>query len=152
MAPPRKQEPPRASLPSPLPPAMDFTTGDNDDPLASILGPGSGTTLLGKADDEIPDEILAIFTEHGLHGKKFRVMLKQMDDSGSDDGNLPFVKSWTRSIPSLDFIAGLVETVKDAAAAASPIIGTGVNKVLIAGVAVAVIYLLGKQYMVRKFV
>jgi len=105
MAPPRKQEPPRASLPSPLPPAMDFTTGDNDDPLASILGPGSGTTLLGKADDEIPDEILAIFTEHGLHGKKFRVMLKQMDDSGSDDGNLPFVKSWTRSIPSLDFIA-----------------------------------------------
>jgi len=51
-----------------------------------------------------------------------------------------------------DIKAGLVETVKDAAAAASPIIGSGVNKVLIAGAVVAVIYLLGKQYMVRKFV
>jgi len=74
------------------------------DPLAAILGPGSGTTLLGKETDEIPEEVAAIFAEHGLTNRKYRVVLKQVPEGSTDDGNLPFIKSWTRSIPSIDYI------------------------------------------------
>lgn len=51
-----------------------------------------------------------------------------------------------------DIMAGVRDVAGAAANAAAPAINSGVNKILIAGAVVAVIYLLGKQYMVRKFV
>jgi hypothetical protein len=51
-----------------------------------------------------------------------------------------------------DITAGLAQTVAEAAGFAAPAISSGVNKVLITAAVVGVIYLLGKQYMVRKFV
>jgi len=93
-----------AAMPPSLPPPIPGSTPDFEDPLASILGPGANAQLLGKPDDEIPDEIVAIFQEHGLGERKFRVLLKQIPEGSNDDGNLPFIKSWTRCIPSLDYI------------------------------------------------
>lgn len=97
------RKPYRPGMP-PLSPAAS-TAPVFDDPLAAILGPGSNTTLLGKEGDEIPEEIASLFTEHGLSGCKYRVILKQVPDGVEDTSrSLPFIKSWTRTIPTVDYI------------------------------------------------
>jgi putative lipoic acid-binding regulatory protein len=75
-----------------------------DDPLASILGPGS-TTVLGKQGEEIPQEILDIYQQHDLSRYSYQCILKQIPEGATDSGNLPFVKSWSRAVPSIEFIA-----------------------------------------------
>jgi len=91
------------------PPASASSTASSapifDDPLAAILGPGSNTKLLGNEGDEVPEEIAAIFAEHGLSDCKYRVILKQVPDGVEDTARaLPFIKSWTRTIPTIDYI------------------------------------------------
>lgn len=77
----------------------------DDDPLASILGPGSAT-VLGNQGEEIPEEILDVFQQHELSSCQFRCILKQIPEGATDQtNNLAFVKGWTRAVPTLDYIA-----------------------------------------------
>lgn len=82
-----------------------YLPGD-DDPLASILGPGSNTNILGNPGEEIPDEIVHAIAEHGLGARGFKTILKQIPEGASEtDCNAPYIKGWDRAIPTIDYIA-----------------------------------------------
>jgi len=77
------------------------------DPLADIFGPGSGNKILSESDEsDIPDEVQAVLTEHGLGKIGFRVMLKGgASGDGTSTTTQPYIKSWTRTIPTTEWIA-----------------------------------------------
>lgn len=82
------------------------------DPLSEIFGPGTSAKLIGGSDDQIPDEVRAVLDMHGLAKRGFTCMLKSVPEGASlSDGqttsseSTQFIKGWTRSIPSLEFIS-----------------------------------------------
>ena len=80
------------------------------DPMAELFGPGSSVKLLGDPDDEIPDEVRGAIEEHGLSTKQFQCTLKEIPTGSEFDGptsstNTKYIRSWTRSIPSISYIA-----------------------------------------------
>ncbi|MHC4620012.1 MAG: hypothetical protein ACYTEQ_19880, partial [Planctomycetota bacterium] len=86
------------------------TTGSDDvlvnDPLHQYLGPQSGNKVLGNYQEEdIPDQIIAVLDEFGLHGgKAFRVIIKELPDGVDDPALGAFVKSFSRSVPTVDYL------------------------------------------------
>lgn len=76
-----------------------------DDPLSAILTPGGCSAIVGNAGEEIPEEIEAVFQEHSLSKYNFRCTLKSVPDGAADDGNLPYIKSWARCVPTIEHIA-----------------------------------------------
>lgn len=92
---------------SALPPNPDLL---KKDPMAEMFGPGSGVKIIGEQDDEIPVEVRAILDEYGLSKKSFQCILKEVPEGSnlsesSASQNSAYVKGWTRSIPSIEFIA-----------------------------------------------
>lgn len=81
------------------------------DPMAEVFGPGTGIKMVGDADnDEIPDEVRGVLEEYGLSREAFQCTLKEVPagadtSSGSSSANSAYVKSWSRSVPSLEYIA-----------------------------------------------
>ena len=81
------------------------------DPMAEVFGPGSGCKLVGDPDDAIPDEIRGVLDEFGLSKKSFQCTLKEVPEGSSlGDGessslNTKYIKAWTRSVPSVEYIA-----------------------------------------------
>jgi hypothetical protein len=86
------------------------TTGSDDvlvnDPLHQFLGPQSGNKVLGNIEEEdIPDEILSVLSEFGLHGNRhFRIIIKELPDGVDDPALGAFVKSFSRSVPTIDYL------------------------------------------------
>lgn len=90
-------------------PIKETTGGDDiliNDPLETYLGPHSGNTVLGNVhEDDIPEEIIAVLDEYGLYnGRSFRVTIKELPDGCEDPALGSFVKSFSRSIPTVDYI------------------------------------------------
>jgi hypothetical protein len=74
------------------------------DPLADLFRTG-GVALVGSEGDQIPEEIANVFEEHGFDKKSFRVMLKEVPDGSTPDNpSALYIKSWFRSIPTIDWI------------------------------------------------
>jgi len=81
------------------------------DPMAEMFGPGSAVKMVGDPDDQMPDEIRAVLEEYGLSKKSFTCTLKEIpagtnfntDSSGSQ--STKYIRSWLRSVPSMDYIA-----------------------------------------------
>ena len=84
------------------------------DPMGELFGPGSNTTLIGDAGDEVPEEVRALFSQYGLSKHSFQCMLKELPEGsrvGSEGGTADtgattaaYIKGWTRSIPSFEYI------------------------------------------------
>jgi hypothetical protein len=78
--------------------------------MAELFGPGSGVTLLGEKEDQVPEEVRALLDSFGLSDKSFQCILKEIPagsaigESGSG-GNTTYIKGWTRTVPSLEYIA-----------------------------------------------
>jgi hypothetical protein len=89
---------------------VEETTGTDhvlvNDPLHQFLGSQSGNKVLGNAQEEdIPDEIIAVLDEFGLHsGKAFRVIIKELPDGVDDPALGAFIKSFSRSVPTIDYL------------------------------------------------
>jgi len=81
------------------------------DPMAEMFGPASGVKLIGEPEDQIPDEVRAILEQFNLSTKTFHCVLKEIPegsnfgDSTSSSSNSEYIRGWTRSIPSVDWIA-----------------------------------------------
>lgn len=54
-------------------------------------------------EDQIPEEVKSFFVEQGLHERKFTCKLKEITDGITGSGE--YIKSWTKMIPTEDFIA-----------------------------------------------
>lgn len=99
-----RKEPVMAELP------VQETTGTDsvlvNDPLQQFLGPQSGNKVLGNYEEEdVPDQIIAVLDEFGLHGgKAFRVIIKELPDGVDDPALGSFVKSFSRSVPTVDYL------------------------------------------------
>jgi hypothetical protein len=81
------------------------------DPMGEMFGPGSNVKLIGEPTDEVPDEVRALLEQHGMAKHNFQCMLKELPegaqisgDADSGSTNAKYIKGWTRSIPSFDFI------------------------------------------------
>jgi hypothetical protein len=111
----KNKAPATASPPQPGGPGPLSGPGDNldmiaqpmfpilTDPMTDMLAPGD---LKQESEDlSIPDEIKALFDMHGLSKKGFRSMLKQLPEGVEDTSQGVYVKSWSRSFPSTDWIA-----------------------------------------------
>jgi len=79
------------------------------DPLAQLLGEGAAGNVIGNPEDSIPEEIVALFQEHGLPKRKFRTILRAVPEgvapSESSNNNLPYIAAWNKQIPSIDWVA-----------------------------------------------
>lgn len=90
------------------------------DPIFQILGTAGGNNnglggrnygqnkiLKARNEEEltIPDEILAVFQAHGLNNRRFLCSLRECPEGSSGDSHDErHVRSWSRSIPTLDYI------------------------------------------------
>lgn len=76
-----------------------------NDPMVDVLAPGAGN--VSGDDFEIPEDVRALFDAHGLNGKSYRCLLKEipegLEESAVSQG--AFIKSWSRCFPSIDWIA-----------------------------------------------
>lgn len=84
-------------------------TGDNvlvNDPLNMFLGPQSGNKVLGNYESEdIPDEVLGVLDEFGLHsGKPFRTIIKELPEGCDDPALGAFVKSFSKTVPTIEYL------------------------------------------------
>lgn len=95
----------------PREPAIDSTpVTPESDPMRELFGPGSGNTLIATEGDDsydIPEEVQAALIEHGLGAKRgFRCILRGgASGDGSTTQTIPYIKSWPRSIPTVEWIA-----------------------------------------------
>jgi hypothetical protein len=81
------------------------------DPMSEFFGPGSNVKLIGDPNDEVPDEVRALLEQHGLAKHAFQCMLKELPEGArigdgveSSSQNSSYIKGWTRSIPSFEYI------------------------------------------------
>lgn len=76
------------------------------DPLHDYLGPSSGNKVLGDpSTEDIPDEIISVLDEFGLHsGRSFRVIVKELADGVDDPAHGSYIKGFSRTIPTVDWI------------------------------------------------
>lgn len=92
----------------PLPPNPDLLRGD---PMAELFGPGSTLKMVGNPEeDEIPDEIRGLIESNGLSSRDFTCILKEVPAGCTADvldntSASVYIRSWKRSIPSLEYIA-----------------------------------------------
>lgn len=77
-----------------------------NDPLDMFLGPKSGNKVLGNyLEDDIPDEVLGVLDEYGLHGSKhFRVTLKELPEGIDDPAMGMYIKSFAKTVPTIEYI------------------------------------------------
>lgn len=81
------------------------------DPMAELFGPGSTLKMIGnEAEDEIPEEIRGLIEENGLSKRDFTCILKEIPagcttDNVDNTSASVYVRSWKRSIPSMEYIA-----------------------------------------------
>jgi len=55
--------------------------------------------------DEMPDEISSVLKEHSLDGIKYSCILKRFGDPEGTKTNAVYVSSWTKKIPTMDYIS-----------------------------------------------
>jgi len=81
------------------------------DPMSELFGPGSNLKLIGDPGDEIPEEVRALLDQYGLAKHGFQCVLKELPEGsrigdGVESGaqSTSYIKGWTRSIPSFEYI------------------------------------------------
>jgi hypothetical protein len=77
--------------------------GGTPSPFDDFFGAGVGKPL-EEHYDEMPEEISAILKEHSLDTVKYSCILKRFGDDGTKT-NAVYVSSWSKKIPSMDYIA-----------------------------------------------
>lgn len=82
-----------------------------NDPMAELFGPGSNTRLIGNPEDQVPEQVRALFDQYGLGQKGFQCALKELPEGANiGDGvqtsaqNTRYIKGWSRAIPSFEYI------------------------------------------------
>lgn len=80
--------------------------GPDDDPIAVMFGEDSHAKLVSveENDRNIPPEIMALFEEQGFSRRKFSCALRSIQP-GTSAGQGGYIKSWDRTIPTIDWIA-----------------------------------------------
>lgn len=81
--------------------------GDASDPINELFGPDSRISPIFEEDSyDIPEEVQTALAEHGLTQRTFRCMLRGgAPGDGANTANAPYIKSWVRSIPTVEWIA-----------------------------------------------
>lgn len=88
----------------------DFVSNEIPEDAVDTFGPGSGpesepviSNFFKDAteDSTAPDELQALFAEHGLGERSYQCMLKQKNAGGA---NAAVIKGFTNEYPTLDFI------------------------------------------------
>ena len=108
-SPPRRSGTPRKYNAPPVvketPPSAS-SVYSSDDPLKGLLLDPE-VKVLGEADDTIPEEVREFINQHDFGKRYFQVILKEVlnDGVGDTQTGLSFIRSWYRTIPTLEHIA-----------------------------------------------
>ena len=93
-----------------IPPEVRNPSGSSEpvidvDPLRDMLNQ-SNVKVFGADSDTVPEEVATFMSEHDMGTRYFQVVLKRQDEAVGDagTGQLAFIRSWYRSVPSLEFV------------------------------------------------
>jgi len=74
------------------------------DPMADFFGPpGAGHPGIVTPDDDMPDDLRALFESEGLFNKSYTVDLRELP-GGLDDGNDHHLGSFRKTYPTADYL------------------------------------------------
>jgi hypothetical protein len=76
----------------------------DEDPLRAML---NGVAVKSESpEDTVPEEIAEFFAMHDFSNRYFQVILKRVDEgAGESSSSSSFIRSWYRTVPSLQFVA-----------------------------------------------